>query len=61
MVAQNVAEAAPEVVTTGPDGMLRVDYAQLSTLLIAAIQSDRQDQAGTELQWECSDREQLAE
>lgn len=61
VVAQNVAEAAPEVVRTGPDGMLRVDYAQLSTILIAAIQSDRKDQAGTEVQWECSDREHLAE
>jgi hypothetical protein len=38
VIAQELAEVAPELVREGPDGYLRVDYGALCGYLLAAVQ-----------------------
>ena len=39
VMAQNVHATAPEAVRTGPDGIMKVAYGNLTALLIEAVHS----------------------
>jgi hypothetical protein len=53
-MAQQVQKVAEEVVFEGPDGILRIDYPQLSTLVIAAL-ADTEDGNPQAEEWSCPD------
>jgi hypothetical protein len=53
-MAQQVQKVAEEVVFEGPDGILRIDYPQLSTLVIAAL-ADTEDGNPQAEDWSCPD------
>jgi hypothetical protein len=51
-MAQQVQKVAQEVVFEDPDGILRIDYPQLSTLAIAALANTEDGKSQTE-GWSC--------